>query len=122
MKMLRENRNKRRTGPTGKHATHGREPKHKVSGVSKLKSALLLLCATIQLLPVTAISQPNAIPPELIRYADIVLYNGQVLTADADENFTIAQHRDSGGLPRLPIMDKDVRSPIRIAGHKIEGE
>src|SRR6185295_1226453 len=29
------------------------------------------------------------LPPELIRYADSILYNGKVLTAD--KNFTIAQ-------------------------------
>ena len=73
MKMLREYKNKRRVKPTYKYAADGCEPAHKVSGASKPKRALLLLCVTIQLLPVTAISQENAIPPELIRYADIVL-------------------------------------------------
>ncbi|HET8564836.1 MAG TPA: hypothetical protein VFM35_13255, partial [Candidatus Binatia bacterium] len=31
----------------------------------------------------------QSLPPELIRYADIVLYHGKVLTADKD--FTIAE-------------------------------
>ncbi len=52
---------------------------------------MLFLCVAMQSLSVAAFSQENAMPPELIHYADIVLYNGQVLTADADENFTIAQ-------------------------------
>lgn len=30
-------------------------------------------------------------PPEVLDYADMVLYNGQVLTADADRNFTVAR-------------------------------
>ncbi len=31
------------------------------------------------------------IPEELVHYPDFIFYNGQVLTADADENFTVAQ-------------------------------
>ncbi len=31
------------------------------------------------------------VPSELVHYPEFVFYNGQVLTADADENFTIAQ-------------------------------
>lgn len=31
------------------------------------------------------------IPEELLHYPDFIFYNGQVLTADADENFTVAQ-------------------------------
>lgn len=49
-----------------------------------------ILIGVFQLLPLVALSQENSIPPELIRYADIVLYNGQVLTADADKDFTVA--------------------------------
>ncbi|MDX1499098.1 MAG: amidohydrolase family protein [Woeseiaceae bacterium] len=41
------------------------------------------------LLPFTASAQD--IPPELIRYADFVFYNGTVLTADADRDFTVAE-------------------------------
>lgn len=38
-----------------------------------------------------ALSYSQGLPTELIRYADIVLYNGHVLTADADTDFTIAE-------------------------------
>ncbi len=114
MKMLREYKNKRRVEPTYKYAADGCEPAHKVSGASKPKRALLLLCVTIQLLPVTAISQENAIPPELIRYADIVLYNGQVLTADADENFTLAQAVAVRGNSILAVGS--VNRIMRLAG------
>jgi predicted amidohydrolase YtcJ len=36
-------------------------------------------------------AQSNNIPTELIHYPDYVFYNGQVLTADSDEDFTIAE-------------------------------
>jgi predicted amidohydrolase YtcJ len=42
----------------------------------------------IFLAPTLALGQD--IPPELIRYADFVFFNGQVLTADADRSFTVA--------------------------------
>lgn len=58
---------------------------------NKRGGTVLLLCIASQSLSVAVFSQESAVPPELIRYADIVLYNGQVLTADADENFTTAQ-------------------------------
>jgi N-acyl-D-aspartate/D-glutamate deacylase len=34
-------------------------------------------------------STAQSVPPELIRYPDLVLYNGNVLTAD--KNFTVAE-------------------------------
>jgi len=47
--------------------------------------------STILLLAVTAFSaEAQTLPEELIRYADIVLFDGQVLTADADAGFTVA--------------------------------
>jgi predicted amidohydrolase YtcJ len=49
----------------------------------KASRILLLLLAT------TA-AHAQSIPQELIRYADIVLFDGQVLTADADRAFTVA--------------------------------
>ncbi|OGQ52225.1 MAG: hypothetical protein A3J24_09605 [Deltaproteobacteria bacterium RIFCSPLOWO2_02_FULL_53_8] len=36
-----------------------------------------------------AIAQQTSLPPEIIHYADIVLYNGNILTAD--DNFTVAE-------------------------------
>ena len=36
-------------------------------------------------------SQSTGVPTELIHYPDFVFYNGQVLTADSDEDFTIAE-------------------------------
>jgi len=51
--------------------------------MTKLRLLLALL------FPVTVLGQD--LPPELIRYADFVLYGGQVLTADADRSFTVAE-------------------------------
>ena len=48
-----------------------------------LSVLLLISCSN-------AVAQ-GAVPSELIRYADVVFYNGQVLTADADKNFTVAE-------------------------------
>jgi len=47
-----------------------------------------LVCLLL-LTPVATIAED--VPPELIRYADFVFHNGQVLTADADSSFTVAQ-------------------------------
>ena len=41
--------------------------------------------------PVTAMAQAQQVPDELLHYADIVFYNGEVLTADADREFTVAE-------------------------------
>ena len=50
----------------------------------KLGRLFLLILAPV-------IAQTQDLPQELIHYADVVLYNGQVLTADADKNFTVAE-------------------------------
>ncbi len=39
----------------------------------------------------TASAQSTDVPAELIHYPDFVFYNGQALTADADQDFTIAE-------------------------------
>ena len=36
-------------------------------------------------------AQANNVPAELIHYPDFVFYNGQVLTADKDVDFTVAE-------------------------------
>jgi predicted amidohydrolase YtcJ len=46
--------------------------------------------ALVALIAAPAFAQ-EGLPPELIDYADLVLFNGQVLTADADRNFTVAE-------------------------------
>lgn len=43
------------------------------------------------LLIAPALVHGQNVPAELLHYADIVLFNGQVLTADADKTFTIAE-------------------------------
>ena len=49
-------------------------------------SILLICCSSI------LVSQAQELPPEVLSYADIVLYNGQVLTMDSDQPpFTVAQ-------------------------------
>jgi predicted amidohydrolase YtcJ len=41
--------------------------------------------------PPLVLAQARDLPPEVLHFADTVLYNGQVLTADADEDFTVAE-------------------------------
>jgi predicted amidohydrolase YtcJ len=53
--------------------------------------ALFCLFLTLQLLPSSTFAQSTGVPAELIHYPDFVFYNGQVLTADADRDFTIAE-------------------------------
>jgi predicted amidohydrolase YtcJ len=48
-----------------------------------------ILYALASLVIVVGQSKAQSVPPELIRYADLVLYNGNVLTAD--KNFTVAE-------------------------------
>ncbi|MDH3531888.1 MAG: hypothetical protein OEO82_03105, partial [Gammaproteobacteria bacterium] len=43
------------------------------------------------LLSVTALAQNANVPAELIHYPEFVFFNGDVLTADADEDFTVAE-------------------------------
>lgn len=42
-------------------------------------------------IPALGLAQLANLPAEVLHYADTVLYNGQVLTADADTDFTIAE-------------------------------
>lgn len=56
---------------------------HKIRPWCVLRVLLLMSCSN-------AIAQ-GSVPSELIRYADVVFYNGQVLTADADKEFTVAE-------------------------------
>src|SRR5436190_8403721 len=49
----------------------------------------LLAVALLLALGATAAAQTRALPPEIVRYADVVLHNGKILTAD--DKFTIAQ-------------------------------
>ena len=48
-----------------------------------------ILYGLASLVIVVGQSAAQGVPPELIRYADLVLYNGNVLTAD--KNFTVAE-------------------------------
>ena len=56
-----------------------------------VKTWITILTVATQFLTVSALAQTREIPPELIRYADFVFFNGQVLTADADKDFTVAE-------------------------------
>lgn len=49
-------------------------------------TAMLALCQGMN-----ARAQTNGVPAELIHYPEFVFYNGQVLTADSDQDFTIAE-------------------------------
>lgn len=42
-------------------------------------------------LSITAVAQNAGVPAELIHYPEFVFYNGQILTADADQDFSIAE-------------------------------
>lgn len=60
------------------------------NGAAMLKNNCLglMLCA---FLAAPTLSYAQTVPAELIQYADIVLYNGQVLTANADKGFSVAE-------------------------------
>lgn len=46
------------------------------------KFRVLIIIVGFLLLPTQLVAQQSTLPPELIRYADVVLFNGKVLTAD----------------------------------------
>ena len=46
---------------------------------------LCLLTVLLTFAPFLLVSQAQSLPPEVLRYADMVLYNGQVLTMDRDQ-------------------------------------
>ena len=52
---------------------------------------LLLIIATLLVNGPIHAQTTAYIPAELVHYPDFVFYNGQVLTADADQDFTIAE-------------------------------
>ncbi|NIN34216.1 MAG: hypothetical protein GTO60_03580, partial [Gammaproteobacteria bacterium] len=58
------------------------------------RQCILLFCmltASLIFVNSVAAQQVQDLPEGLIRYADYIFTNGQVLTADADEDFTIAE-------------------------------
>src|SRR4030095_11775286 len=59
----------------------------KLARIFTRKSSSLLLAAAIALISGRAAAQ--SLPAEVIRYADIVLHNGKIITVDA--NFSLAQ-------------------------------
>ena len=66
---------------------------------------LAILAATISIPERPAAADEHAIPSQLIRYADLVFFNGQVLTVDAE--FSVAQAlaiRTAGCLRSAPQM------------------
>ena len=51
------------------------------------KSQTIITLGVMSLVPIFGplwISQAQDLPPEVLRYADMVLYNGRVLTMDRD--------------------------------------
>ena len=52
---------------------------------------LATMTLATQLYSVSVSAQANNVPAELIHYPDFVFYNGQVLTADKDVDFTVAE-------------------------------
>ncbi len=57
----------------------------------RLLLARIVLLGIVAAFPSSGLAQSPNLPPEVLHYADTVLYNGQVLTADADTDFTIAE-------------------------------
>ena len=55
----------------------------------RFSALLVTLLAAMPLLERTATAAEHELPAQLIRYADLVLINGQVLTVDAD--FSVAE-------------------------------
>jgi predicted amidohydrolase YtcJ len=74
-------------------ATTGRNPELRANS-AKIFAILISIFGilVIQILSSIVHAQTaHNIPAELIHYPDFVFHNGQVLTADADQNFTIAE-------------------------------
>ena len=63
--------------------------------MNKKSRTVVTLCVVSLLLifgPFPSFSQAQELPPEIVSYADMVLYNGQVLTMDRDTPpITVAQ-------------------------------
>jgi len=53
--------------------------------------SIIKSCVAASLVSTTALAQTANVPTELIHYPEIVLLNGQVLTADRDQDFTVAE-------------------------------
>ncbi len=50
-----------------------------------------LVCSGVLSSMIGSASSARELPPEVLHYADTVLFNGHVLTADADRDFTVAE-------------------------------
>lgn len=85
---------------------------HDCGGAGTFRKCISLIAAL--LLPCAAFSDEHSIPAELINYADIVLFDGQVLTADADKDFTIGEAVAIRGNRILAVGT--TREMLRLAG------
>jgi predicted amidohydrolase YtcJ len=74
----------------------------------------VILYAVAQLLGMQIYAQDAGIPSLLIKYADFVFYDGQVLTADADKDFKVAQAVAIRGNKILAVGSND--GILRLAG------
>ena len=60
--------------------------------ISLTMSSVCMMCFLFMFGPLAFVSQAQQLPPEVVEYADRVLYNGYVLTMDSDKPpFTVAQ-------------------------------
>ncbi|NNE38970.1 MAG: hypothetical protein HKN08_11745, partial [Gammaproteobacteria bacterium] len=79
----------------------------------KIKQMVYITTAIVFFHAGLVYSQSN-IPQELIHYPEFIFYNGQVLTADADQDFTVAQAVAVRGNRIFKVgNDSDIR---RLAG------
>ena len=62
---------------------------HRHPAATWIGLTLILLAAALAAPVIQA--QNGGVPAELIHYPDFIFHNGQVLTADADRDFTIAE-------------------------------
>jgi predicted amidohydrolase YtcJ len=67
--------------------------RYELKAATLARNILCTICSLylLTLLPAPASAQTIDIPSELVHYPEFVFYNGQVLTADADQEFTIAE-------------------------------
>ncbi|MDH3531841.1 MAG: amidohydrolase family protein [Gammaproteobacteria bacterium] len=81
-----------------------------------LLAALIIAGAALPQLPVTAHAAAGDIPAQLIRYADLVFFNGQVLTVDAENSVAAAIAVRDGRV--LAVGDSD--AVLALAGPQTE--
>ncbi len=82
--------------------------------------SLCLLTVLLIFAPFSLVSQAQNLPPEVLRFADMVLYNGQVLTMDRDQppiNVTQAVAVRDGRI--LAVGETDRNESTKARKHEV---